>query len=263
MNDDVAMRRPPVIDRVREYWDRRPCNIRHSTAPVMSLQYSQEVTARKYTIEPHIPEFAQFRRWTGKHVLEIGCGIGTDTLEFARSGANVTAVDLSRPSLDICQHRLNAEGLTATLVLGDIEHLPPLGRPQFDLIYAFGVLHHTPNPALALRNFLHYMTPTTELRIMMYAKYSWKNLMIHLNKDQHEAQAACPIANTYSADALTKLLYPLRIQSIEKAHIFPWKIDKYVKYEYEKVWYFRWMPAAMFAFLERHLGWHQLVVATR
>src|SRR5690348_1486316 len=72
------------VEEVREYWNRRPCNIRHSPKPVGSKEYFDEVEARKYFVEPHIPGFAQFARWSGKRVLEIGCGIGTDTINFAR-----------------------------------------------------------------------------------------------------------------------------------------------------------------------------------
>ena len=71
------------IAAVREYWNSRPCNIRHSTKPVGTREYFDEVEARKYMVESHIPEFADFERWKGKKVLEIGCGIGTDTINFA------------------------------------------------------------------------------------------------------------------------------------------------------------------------------------
>ena len=84
-----------TIQDVRRYWDKRPCNIRHSPQPVGTKQYFDEVETRKYFVEPHIPGFAEFERWRGKRVLEIGCGIGTDTMNFARHGARVTAVDLS------------------------------------------------------------------------------------------------------------------------------------------------------------------------
>ena len=60
------------IARVRDYWNDRPCNIRHSTAPVGTKEYFDEVEARKYFVEYHIPEFAEFERWRGKKVLEIG-----------------------------------------------------------------------------------------------------------------------------------------------------------------------------------------------
>ena len=67
--------------------------------PVGSREYFDEVEARKYLVEPHIPGFADFERWRGKRVLEVGCGIGTDSINFARAGAELTAVDLSPESL--------------------------------------------------------------------------------------------------------------------------------------------------------------------
>ena len=90
---------PGTIPEVREYWDRRPCNIRHSTKPVGSREYFNEVETRKYFVEHHIPAFAQFERWRGKKVLEIGCGIGTDSINFARAGAYLTVMDISAASL--------------------------------------------------------------------------------------------------------------------------------------------------------------------
>src|SRR2546429_2225441 len=99
------------ITRVRDYWNGRPCNIRHSKAPVGTKEYFDEVEARKYFVEPHIPRFAEFERWRGKKVLEIGCGIGTDTVNFARHCALVTAVDLSGKSLQIARQRAEVYGL--------------------------------------------------------------------------------------------------------------------------------------------------------
>ena len=95
----------PSIQTVQSYWNARPCNIRHSPLPIGTKEYFDEVEKRKYFVEPHIPGFAQFERWKGKKVLEVGCGIGTDTINFARGGALVTAVDLSEESLKIARQR--------------------------------------------------------------------------------------------------------------------------------------------------------------
>src|ERR1700737_1748601 len=99
-----------AINRVKEYWNARPCNIRHSTAPVGSRQYFDEVEARKYFVESHIPRFAEFERWRGKRGLEIGGGVGTDTVIFVRHGAEVTSIDLSEKSLEIARQRVRLYG---------------------------------------------------------------------------------------------------------------------------------------------------------
>src|SRR5687768_18416998 len=101
----------PNIETVQSYWDARPCNIRHTARPIGTKEYFDEVEARKYFVEPHIPGFANFERWNGKSVLEVGCGIGTDTINCGRSGASVTAVDLSGESITLAGQRAKIFGL--------------------------------------------------------------------------------------------------------------------------------------------------------
>lgn len=113
------------VEQVKTFWDRRPCNIRHSPKPVGTRGYFDEVEARKYFVEPHIPHFAEFPRWQGRKVLEIGCGIGTDTINFARHGASVTAVELSERSLEIAKQRAEVYGLQDRIrfIWGNAEEL--------------------------------------------------------------------------------------------------------------------------------------------
>src|SRR4029450_3521843 len=141
------------VEDVQRYWDARPCNIRHSPKPVGSKEYFDEVEARKYLVEPHIPAFAEFDRWSGKRVLEVGCGIGTDSINFARAGAELTAVELSSESLRIAEQRADVMRVADRIrfVQANAEELTSaLDNQPYDLVYSFGVVHHTPHPERAL-----------------------------------------------------------------------------------------------------------------
>src|SRR5258708_40176428 len=165
------------IARVRDYWNERPCNIRHSTAPLGTKEYFDEVEARKYFVEYHIPGFVQFERWRGKKVLEIGCGIGTDTINFARAGAQVTTVDLSEKSMELAGKRAAVFGLEERIrfCAGNAEQLSAFLPPEpYDLIYSFGVIHHTPHPDPVLEQLRQYTRPGTTENIMVYHRRSWK-----------------------------------------------------------------------------------------
>ncbi|KKL70625.1 hypothetical protein LCGC14_2103050, partial [marine sediment metagenome] len=161
-----------MIQEVRDYWNALPCDSLRSDLKPGSLAYYEELERLKYDLEPHIPEFANFEQWKGKRVLEIGCGIGADTSRFAKAGANITAVDLSDISIDIAQHRLETLGLEGKFYRADAEHLSLYLKPEpFDLIYSYGVIHHTPNPERVFEQLLQYCHSDTELRIMMYSKW--------------------------------------------------------------------------------------------
>jgi ubiquinone/menaquinone biosynthesis C-methylase UbiE len=251
-----------TIDHVRSYWDRQPCNIRHGVAPVGTKPYFDQVEARKYLVEPHIPRFAEFAKWKGKKVLEVGCGIGTDAINFARAGVRLTAVELSGESLRLCRQRFETFGLEARFYQANVEELSAVVPVEpYDLVYSFGVVHHTPNPRRGIEEIMRYMRPGSELRVMLYAKVSWKNFLIQLQRMQPEAQPDCPVVFTYTARGIRRLLRGLEVVSIRKDHIFPWAIPEYVQHRYRKTWYFGWMPPSLFRMCERLLGWHMLVIA--
>ena len=265
------------IDAVRSYWNARPCNIRHSPKTVGTREYFDEVEQRKYFVEPHIPGFAEFSRWSGKRVLEIGCGIGTDTVNFARAGARVTAVELSDASADVARQRLQVYGLSdrVSIHIGNAEELPNILPPQtFDLVYSFGVIHHSPRPDRIISHLRTFMTAASELRLMVYARISHKLFWImrragiwdmsridELIARNSEAQTGCPVTYTYTDESIRTLLVGFDVRDIRKAHIFTWDVDAYRRYEYVKASEWANVTKAELAVLERELGWHLLVRA--
>jgi ubiquinone/menaquinone biosynthesis C-methylase UbiE len=262
------------ITQVREYWNARPCNIRHSPKAVGTREYFDEVEQRKYQVEPHIPGFAAFEQWRGKKVLEIGCGIGTDTINFARHGAEVTAVDLTEKSLELARQRARVFGLEDRIrfVQANAERLSDFVPPErFDLVYSFGVIHHTPHPDRVLEELRKFTGPGSTVKIMVYNRWSWKVLWIlfvygkgqfwkldRLIADYSEAQTGCPVTYSYSRRGGRRFLedHGLRVSDVMVDHIFSYSIPEYVQYRYKQVWYFRWMPRPLFRFLERAFGWH-------
>jgi len=268
------------IGQVEKYWNQRPCNIRHSPKPVGTKEYFDEVEARKYMVESHIPRFAEFENWRGKKVLEIGCGIGTDTINFARHGAEVTAVDLSEESLKVARQRAEIFGLQDRIQFyqANAEQLTASVPVQtYDLVYSFGVIHHTPNPQQVLQQVRqHYTNANSTVKIMVYHRRSWKVLWVLLTTgkgrfwelekivaENSEAQTGCPITYTYTQQEGRELLESngFRVSEVWVDHIFLYRIEDYVEYRYVKSWYFRWMPQSMFRWLERHFGWHLCVTA--
>ena len=251
-----------TINRVKEFWDKQPCNIQHSQLEVGTRAYFEEVEKKKFFVEPHILDFANFPAWKDKKVLEIGCGIGTDTLNFVKHGAKYVGVDLSSRSLTLTQKRLQVYHLQGECLLGNAEVLSTfLPKQTFDLVYSFGVVHHSPRPDLIMSQVKEYMHPNSELRLMVYAKHSWKNCMIEAGCDRPEAQNHCPIANTYTHNEVKHLLKDFQILSIEQDHIFPYQIPPYKAGKYIKEPWFEHMPSKMFKTLERKLGWHLLIKA--
>jgi SAM-dependent methyltransferase len=267
------------VEAVRQYWDARPCNVRHSNSEVGTRQYFDEVEARKYFVEPHIPRFAEFERWESRKVLEIGCGIGTDTMNFARAGARVTAVDLSRNSLELARRRAEIYGLSDSIQFyqADAENLSQIVPPQvYDLVYSFGVIHHSPHPERIIEQIRkYYVSRGSMLKLMVYYRYSWKVFWIlgtygkgafwrldELVAQHSEAQTGCPITYSFARKGLCRMLEPgFNIKDVWVDHIFPYRIPDYVQYRYVKEWYFRWLPHRAFRWLEKRAGWHLCLTA--
>lgn len=272
----MSFQKIPII-KVQQFWDLRPCNIRHSKAKIGSRKYFDEVEERRYCVEPHILQFADFNNYKNKTILEIGCGIGTDTINFARAGAHITAVELSKKSLQMAKKRARVFGLENKIkfYLSNAEELSRVVPiKSYDLIYSFGVIHHSPHPEKIIEEIKKYCKPTTVIKIMLYYRYSWKVLWIlfkygkgafwELDKlvaDNSEAATGSPVSYVYSKDQARKLLKGFKIVQLKIDHIFPYSIPEYIQYQYKKVWYFRFLPTPIFEWLESYFGWHLLITA--
>ena len=254
-----------LIDRIKQYWNRQPCNIRHGRSEFGTPEFFAEVSERRYHVEPHIREFAGFHLWQGCRVLEIGCGIGSDAEEFAKNGAEYVGIDLSRESVEIAQGRFKAlelEGEFYNIDASDRNAVADLGK--FDLVYSYGVIHHYPDMSGIIDNVYNVLHTGGEFRFMVYAKNSWKMAMIQKGLDQYEAQAGCPYAQAFTKDEIVDILGSRwHVERIRQDHCFMYNVPAYKAGNYELEPWFEAMPDEVRQAVREYLGWHLLVKAKK
>src|SRR5579863_2420865 len=162
-------------DEVRQFWDADPCGSRY-----LEQRQDFEAHARlRYALEPHITDFASFKAERGMKVLEIGVGMGADYLEWLKAGVNATGVDLSPASLEKARLRCELASYKADLQVADAENLP-FPDNSFDVVYSYGVLHHSPDTARCIREAWRVLKPGGQARIMIYHHPSLTGLMLWL-----------------------------------------------------------------------------------
>ncbi len=247
----------------KKYWNKQPCNIKHSKKKFLSKEYFEEVSKKRYFVEKHIKDFVNFKKWKNKRVLEIGFGIGTDAIEFLKNGAIYNGIELSDKSFHITKKRIELYKFTnkSNLVCDEAEKITKHfnKRDNLDLIYSFGVLHHSSSLKKCLNQIIKIMNKKTELKIMLYAKNSYKFYLMKKNLARYEAQKNVPVIHFYDTDDISKIFNKFIIKEIYQDFIFPYSIPEYKKNKYIKVPHFKHMNKNIFNVLKKNLGEHLLI----
>lgn len=106
-----------------------------------------------------------------RDVLEIGCGTGAHARLIAESGAKLVAIDLTPKSIDLTRQRLQLWGYDAEVRLMDAESMD-FSDDSFDIVWSWGVIHHSSNPKKIVSEIARVLRPGGEVRLMVYHRRS-------------------------------------------------------------------------------------------
>jgi ubiquinone/menaquinone biosynthesis C-methylase UbiE len=226
---------------IQKQWDSDPCG-----ASTVASDNSESAifygAIRDYRYKVYGPWFDAMMRFDDtKHqdILEIGVGLGSDHLRFAQNCNRMTAVDLSREHLRHARQHLAMEGLSTDAVYGDAEQLG-FSNETFDTVYAFGVLHHTPDIRAALSEIHRVLRPGGTAIIGLYHLHSWffwiqtflvngmlkgglwkkgpRRLMSEIEY-RKDSNSATPIVRVYSRRQVTKLFRRFSRLELHTCHV--------------------------------------------
>lgn len=244
-----------MIDEIQTYWNHRIHDLEMTDEPVGSKPFFDDLEEYRFDKLHYLPQLVDFGSFRGQRLIEVGCGIGTDLVRFAKGGARVTGVDLAQTAIDLARKNFELHDVTADeLRVGNGESLPyPDG--SFDVAYAHGVIQYTANAAQLVRECHRVLKPGGTGIFMVYNRVSWLNALSKVMKVALEHEDA-PVLKKYSIGEFRELLAPFATVQIVPER-FPVKSRlhkgwKGVAFNTMFVGTFNALPRAWV----RPLGWH-------
>jgi ubiquinone/menaquinone biosynthesis C-methylase UbiE len=260
--------------RARDQWSANPCGANAAQDwEFGTREYFDAIEQNRYVeYAPWMKRAIAFDSYAGKHVLEIGFGTGTDLLQFARGGAIVTGVDLTPRSIEIARRRFDVCGVAGEFAVGDGESLS-FPDASFDVVYSFGVLHHTPDTQRAVHEVHRVLKPGGKAIVMLYHRrslYYWGSLVLkhgilraellnnsiaeimsrHVEYSETEGR---PLVKAYTRDEARRMFGDFSDCRIE--------VDQLTRGDLRPIGHL--IPEALFRLLARTFGWNLLLTATK
>ncbi len=262
--------------RAREQWGTDPCGEVHGKERELGTrEFFDDVERHRYEeYAPWMRDVMGFDRFAGARLLEVGCGMGTDLLQFARGGAICTGVDLTPRSVDISRQHFAVYDLEADFALSDAENLP-FADESFDVFYSNGVLHHTPDTEGAVREAHRVLKPAGTAKVMLYYRNSWAywvDLILKqgiVRRELFRGASVSELLSKYVEYSSTGNARPLvKVYSRREVRSM-FSMFRNVKVEVEQLTrpeiYFvgKFIPEGIFRSMRRSIGWNLIVTAVK
>lgn len=261
--------------RARHQWSEDPCGATSGREHELGTRaFFDQVERERYEgYAPWMASVMGFDQFKGARLLEVGCGMGTDLLQFARGGARCTGVDLTPRSIQIARHRFQLYGEAGDFMLADAEHLP-FGDESFDVVYSNGVLHHTPDTERAVREVHRVLRPGGLARVMLYHKHSlnyWGEMILHrgiLGGEllrgrspeqimsrwvEYSEHGGRPLVKVYSRREARALFAPFREVKVEVEQLIRRELGPLASLT----------PETLLRRLRRRIGWNVIITAKK
>jgi len=245
----------PTKNDVQEFWNRNVCQTEFlKTGQRGSEKFFQEAEQLRYKYHFYLPDLFNWiaiQKPSGK-LLEIGCSMGTDLLQLAKRGLNVTGIDLTEAGINLARQRFELYGIPAELKVDDAENLS-FPNNSFDVVYSFGVLHHTPDTQKSIDEVYRVLKPGGLAVIMLYNRAS-VNYLIHKLINQPfdgNRKDRCPIERTYTKTQILEMFSTFKTVQIT--------VEYLLTTGYGIVWDL--VPKIIHRALGHQWGWHLVIKA--
>ena len=249
--------KPGMVGEVSDFWTRNVNAERLMGRAVSdhergSETYFAQLETQRYRSHRHLPDWIGSMR-PGSHVLEVGCGVGLDSVRMARHGLAVTAVDLTVVGASTANRRAQRGNFDATYLCADAENLP-FPDATFDYVYSFGVMHHAPDTQRCVDEAYRVLRPGGQALIMLYHRHSLNEAVHRLVRVPFEERdELCPVVRRFTVSEIRAMFARFAKVEVHSDFVFG---EGYGPL-------FRWTPLPLYRWLSRWMGWHLMIRATR
>jgi ubiquinone/menaquinone biosynthesis C-methylase UbiE len=246
-----------TVETVKDFWQSHINNEYYTQKKRASEAYFQEIEDRRYRFHYHLRGLFSALKGSHGKLLEVGCGIGVDSIQLAKCGFDVIAVDLTENALGVAREFAGHRGVSIDFRLGNAERLD-FPDETFDIVYSFGVLHHTPDIEKAVAEVRRVLKPGGTAHVMLYHRDSLVNLVHRLLRLPYESprnrKDDCPVVYTFSRRGARKLFSEFSYVSVRAQYPFTFGFGPLLGTQSPL-----WLRRA----LGRANGWHLMITAVR